>query len=207
MLLTELPFLQSVVTQFHQTSLLEWVGTISGFICIYLATKASIWNWPISIISVVAYGFLFFENKLYGDTGLQLYFLFTAFYGWYFWLKKKPSEQDKPITLLSFKQWVFAAAATIVLTLLLSLYLKSYTDTDVPYIDGFCTAMSFVAQLMMTRKILENWILWIIVDICYVPLYFHKNLALTAVLYFVLVILAVIGYLDWKKTYREQLQH
>ena len=207
MLLTELPFLQAVAAQFHQTSWLEWVGTISGFICIYLATKESIWNWPVSIISVIAYTFIFYENKLYGDTGLQLYFLGTAFYGWYFWLKKTPAAADKPITTLSLKEWGFVAVSTVVLTVLLSLYLKSYTDTDVPYIDGFCTAMSFVAQLMMTRKILENWVLWIIVDICYVPLYFHKNLALTAVLYFVLVILAVIGYLDWKKTHREQLQH
>lgn len=65
--------------------------------------------------------------------------------------------------------------------------------------------MSFVAQLLMTRKILQNWLLWIVVDICYVPLYIHKHLSLTAILYFVLIILAIIGYLDWRKTYREQI--
>jgi len=206
MLYLETPIFQAIISQFHQTSWLEWVGTISGFICIYLAAKENIWNWPVSIISVVAYSFVFYENKLYGDTGLQLYFLATAFYGWYFWLLKKKTS-DKPITSIPAKQWIVIAAGIGILTFLLSFYLKKYTDTDVPYADAFCTAMSFTAQLMMTRKILQNWILWIIVDICYVPLYFHKHLALTAVLYFVLIILAFIGYLDWKKTYREQQPH
>lgn len=206
MLYLETPIFQAIISQFHQTSWLEWVGTISGFICIYLAAKENIWNWPVSIISVVAYSFVFYENKLYGDTGLQLYFLATAFYGWYFWLRKKQTD-DKPITSISAKHWLFIAGGVAVLTFLLSFYLKKYTDTDVPYADAFCTAMSFTAQLMMTRKILQNWILWVIVDICYVPLYFHKHLALTAVLYFVLIILAFMGYLDWKKTYREQQQH
>lgn len=206
MLLVEIPFFEALITQFHQTSGLEWVGTISGFICIYLAAKENIWNWPVSIISVVAYSFVFYEHQLYGDTGLQLYFLATAFYGWYFWLRKKKAD-NKPIVRLTGRQWLLTGAAIVLLTFLLSFYLKKYTDTDVPYADAFCTAMSFTAQLLMTRKILQNWILWIIVDICYVPLYFHKHLALTAVLYFVLIILAFTGYLDWKKTYREQQQH
>ena len=206
MLYLDTPIFQAISSQFHQTSWLEWVGTISGFICIYLAAKENIWNWPISIISVVTYSFVFYENKLYGDTGLQLYFLATAFYGWYFWLRKKQTD-DKPIESITAKQWLFIAGGIGVLTFLLSFYLKRYTDTDVPYADAFCTAMSFTAQLMMTRKILQNWILWVIVDICYVPLYFHKHLALTAFLYFVLIILAFTGYLDWKKTYREQQQH
>ena len=197
---------QAVITQFHQTSWLEWIGNIAGFICIYLAAKENIWNWPVSIISVIAYSFLFYEHKLYGDTGLQIYFLATAIYGWYFWLRKKASK-EKPVTSISGKQWLLVIAGIAILTFLLSIYLKRYTDTDVPYADGFCTAMSFTAQLLMTRKVLQNWILWVIVDICYVPLYFHKHLALTAVLYFILIILAFKGYLDWKKTYREQPQH
>ena len=203
MLLLDIPFYQSIINQFQQTSWLEWVGTISGFVCIYLAAKENIWNWPISIISVVAYSIVFYESKLYGDTVLQIYFLSTAFYGWYFWLKKKTSD-DKPVESITGRQWAYIILGIAVLTGLLGLFLKSKTDTDVPYIDGFCTAMSFAAQLLMTRKILQNWIIWIVVDICYVPLYIHKHLALTAVLYFVLIILAIIGYIDWRRTYREQ---
>jgi nicotinamide mononucleotide transporter len=203
MVFLESSFLQSVILQFQNTSWLEWVGTITGFICIYLAAKENIWNWPISIISVLAYTFIFFESKLYGDTALQLYFLFTAFYGWYFWLKKKAAH-EKPIESINGKQWLMIITGIIILTGLLGFFLSHYTDTDVPYIDGFCTAMSFAAQLLMTRKVLQNWIIWIVVDICYVPLYLHKHLSLTALLYFVLIILAFIGYLDWRRTYREQ---
>ena len=197
---------QAISQQFYQISWLEWLGTITGFICIYLAAKENIWNWPVSIISVVAYSIVFYQNKLYGDAGLQIYFLGTAFYGWYIWLRKK-STADRPIERIAGMQWLYVCAGIIILTLLLSMYLKANTDTDVPYADGFCTAMSFTAQLLLTRKILQNWILWIVVDICYVPLYFHKHLALTAVLYIVLIIIAFIGYLDWKKTYREQQEH
>lgn len=204
MLFLDIPFLQSLSNQFQQTSLLEWVGTISGFICIYLAAKENIWNWPVSIISVLAYSIVFYESKLYGDAVLQFYFLSTAFYGWYYWLKKKTAK-EKPVERISGKQWLYIVGGILILTVLLGLFLSKYTDTDVPYIDGFCTAMSFAAQLLMTRKILQNWILWIVVDICYVPLYIHKHLSLTAVLYFVLIILAIIGYLDWRKTYREQI--
>ncbi len=203
MLLLDIPFYQSILTQFQHASWLEWTGTISGFICIYLAAKENIWSWPVSIISVLAYSIVFYESKLYGDTVLQFYFLATAIYGWYFWLKKK-STNDKPVESIAAAQWLYIVAGVLALTILLGLFLKTYTDTDVPYIDGFCTAMSFAAQLMLSRKILQNWILWIIVDICYVPLYIHKHLSLTAILYFVLIILAFIGYLDWRKTYREQ---
>jgi nicotinamide mononucleotide transporter len=203
MVLLEITFLKSIIDQFLNTGWLEWVGTITGFICIYLAAKENIWNWPVSIISVLAYTFIFFESKLYGDTLLQLYFLFTAFYGWYFWLKKKAAH-ERPIESIKPRHWLIIVLSIAALTGLLGLFLDNYTDTDVPYIDGFCTAMSFVAQLLMTRKILQNWVIWIVVDICYVPLYLHKHLSLTALLYFVLIILAFIGYRDWKKTYREQ---
>jgi nicotinamide mononucleotide transporter len=206
-----MPFLdtqivQAISQQFFQISWLEWLGTVTGFICIYLAAKEHIWNWPVSIISVVAYAIVFYQNKLYGDAGLQIYFLGTAVYGWYIWLRKEKTT-DRPIESIAGIQWLYVIAGIIILTAVLSIYLKVNTDTDVPYADGFCTAVSFIAQLLLTRKILQNWILWVVVDICYVPLYFHKHLALTAVLYIVLTIIAFMGYLDWKKTYREQQKH
>ena len=203
MLLSYTSFFQSVLNQFQQTGWLEWIGTISGFICIYLAAKENIWNWPVSIVSVLAYSIVFYESQLFGDAALQIYFLGTAFYGWYFWLYKK-EKHEKPIEILTFKQWLFVGLSILILTGLLYAYLKNFTKTDVPLADSFCTSMSFVAQLLMTRKILQSWILWIIVDICYVPLYLHKHLALTTVLYVALIVLAIIGYLDWKKTYKLQ---
>lgn len=194
-------FFQQVLVQFKQTSLLEWVGVISAFICIYLAAKEHILNWPVSIISAGVYAVVYYQYKLYGDSFLQLYFVSTAIYGWYYWLKRK-RHHEEPIVSFGLKGWLLTFSSVVVLTILLSLFLDNYTNTDVPYADGFCTAMSFVAQFLMTRKILQNWILWIIVDICYVPLLLYKGLASTAVLYAVLIVLAIIGYLDWRKTWK-----
>lgn len=198
-------FFRTVIEQFLQTSVLEWLATISGFLCVYLAAKQHILNWPISIISVAIYAYLFYHSKLYGDAILQIYFFGTAIYGWYFW-RKISTQAERPIRQISRKQGFYILLAILGLTLCLGLGLDTYTDSDVPYIDAFCTAMSFVAQFLMTRKILQNWLLWIVVDLCYIPLYLHKNLLLTAVLYFAFTLVAWKGYQDWKKTYEQNLK-
>jgi len=196
-------FMQLLADQFRHTTWAEWLGVITGFTCIYLAARAHIWNWPVSIISVISYAWVFFEARMYGDMALQFYFLFTAFYGWYYWIRRRDTN-ERPVVSIKARQWLWVLASVTVLSVLLGMFLDRFTDSDVPYADGFCTAVSFVAQILLTRKILENWILWVFVDICYVPLYIYKNLNLSAVFYAFLVIIAFKGYLDWKKTYREQ---
>ncbi len=196
---------QAVAEQFSQTSALEWFGTLTGFACVYLAAKQHILNWPISILSVIAYAVLFYDFHLYGDAVLQFYFLGTAVYGWYYWVKRK-QEHDKPIVSFNFKELMLTCFSILILAALLGLFLDKFTDSTVPYIDGFCTSMSFVAQFLMTRKVLQNWILWVVVDICYVPLYIYKNLYLTAVLYILFLGLAAMGYFDWKKTWKASVK-
>ncbi|SUI96561.1 Nicotinamide riboside transporter pnuC [Sphingobacterium spiritivorum] len=193
-------FFQQIARQFVQTSLLEWIGTITGFLCVYLAARQHILNWPVSIISVTIYAYLFYHSKLYGDAVLQIYFLGTAVYGWYYWIKRK-KEADKPIVSFTNRQMLWTIGIILLLTAALGTFLDHQTNSDVPYIDGFCTAVSFVAQFLMTRKVLQNWLLWVFVDICYIPLYYHKNLLLTAVLYLAFAVIAWNGYKDWKKTY------
>ena len=194
-------FFQQIARQFAQTSWLEWLGTLTGFLCVYLAAKQNIWNWPISIISVASYAILFYNAKLYGDTVLQFYFLSTAVYGWYYWIRRK-EEKKKPIVKASNGQLLLCLLAILILTLSIGYLLDSKTSSDVPYIDAFCTSVSFVAQFLMTRKVLQNWLLWVFVDICYIPLYIHKDLMLTAVLYLVFTLIAWNGYRDWQKTYK-----
>ncbi len=193
--------LSQLFQQFLATSLLEWIATLSGFLCVYLAAKQNIWNWPISIISVLTYFYIFYHSKLYGDSVLQLYFLGTAIYGWYYWNKRAHSD-EKPISSFNSKQMMMTIAVIAALSLLLGFALGRWTNSDVPYADGFCTATSFVAQFLMTRKVLQNWLIWVFVDICYIPLYYHKDLLLTAVLYFAFAIIAWNGYRDWRKTYQ-----
>lgn len=198
-------FWQLVWNQLLQTSALEWFGTITGFLCVYLAARQHILNWPVAIFSIIAYVFLFFEYKLYGDAVLQVYFLGTSIYGWHYWLKRKENHQ-KPIVSLNKKEFTGVILAITILSLLIGAFLDQYTDSDVPYIDGACTAGSFVAQFLMTRKIIQNWILWIVIDICYIPLYLYKDLALTAILYTLYLGLATMGYLDWRRTWKQSNQ-
>jgi nicotinamide mononucleotide transporter len=200
-ILLQSAFWQHIADQFRETSWLEWIGTVSGFACVYLAAKQHMLNWPVSIVSVVAYAVLFYDYQLFGDAVLQIYFLSTAIYGWYYWIKRK-QEHEKPIVSLSKKEFALAVGGIAVLSVLLGMFLDHFTPTNVPYADGFCTAMSFVAQYLMTRKVLQNWILWIVVDACYVPLYIYKDLYLTAVLYTLFLAIAAMGYLDWKKTWK-----
>lgn len=190
-----------ISNQLAATTWLEWIGTISGFACVYLAARENIWNWPVAIISVIAYSVLFYEYGLYGDAVLQLYFMATSIYGWYYWIKRKEAH-ERPVSSLSAAGMAAVVASGALLTLVLGWFLDNYTDTNVPYADGFCTALSFIAQFLMTRKVLQNWIIWIIVDICYVPLYLYKDLMLTAVLYTLFLALAVMGYLQWRKSFR-----
>lgn len=199
-MLLQISFWDLIINQLAATTWLEWVGTLSGFACVYLAARENIWNWPVAIISVIAYSVLFFEYGLYGDAALQIYFMGTSIYGWYYWLKRKELHQ-KPVVRLANRDFALIFFAAVLLTLLLGWFLDNYTDTNVPYADGFCTAGSFIAQFLMTRKVLQSWILWIVVDICYVPLYLYKDLMLTAVLYTLFLGLAVMGYLQWKRSY------
>ena len=193
--------IQQLFNQFLMTSSLEWLATITGFLCVYLAAKQNIWNWPISIVSVLTYLYIFYQNKLYGDSLLQLYFLSTAVYGWYYW-NKRAHSQEKPISSLSTRQFFWTIIIILAVSGILGFVLDKFTDTDVPYADGFCTATSFVAQFLMTRKVLQNWLLWVFVDICYIPLYLHKDLVLTSFLYLAFAVIAWNGYRDWGKTFK-----
>src|SRR5690606_25052093 len=193
-------FLSPFYQQFLETSALEWLATITGFLCVFLAAKQNIWNWPISIISVLTYLFIFYQHKLYGDAVLQIYFLTTAAYGWYYWTKRNQSN-EKPISSLSPREFLLTTLIVLLLSIGLGFLLDHGTDSDVPYDDGFCTAVIFVAQFLMTRKVLQNWLLWVIVDLCYIPLYLYKGLILTAVLYLVFAIIAWNGYRGWRKSY------
>jgi nicotinamide mononucleotide transporter len=188
----------------HQ-SLLEIMGVITGLLCVGLAALNNIWNWPIAIISVGIYIFIFFDSHLYADMGLQVYFMAMNIYGWYYWSQKPPSEDKAPVMRITQQEVIYSLIAVVVFTFFLGSVLK-YTPASYPYVDSFCAACSLVAQVFLARKVLENWLIWIFVDIIYVGVYIFKSLDLTAIMYAVYVGLALWGYMDWKKDYRKQLQ-
>jgi len=198
-------YIVSVFTDWlRNQSLLETSGVITGILCVYLAAKNNIWNWPIAIISVLIYILIFFEAKLYADTGLQVYFLAMNLYGWYFW-SRKDVHKKVPVTSISTQEIILSFAGIVVFTAGLGLFLYKGTDASFPFTDSFCTACSLVAQVFLARKVLENWLIWIFVDVIYVGLYISKNLHLTAGMYALYIIIAVIGYHNWRQEYKRSL--
>ena len=184
---------------------MEWFGVFTGILCVWLAAKNNIFNWPIAILSVLTYVFIFYEHKLYADMGLQFYFLVMNIYGWYFWHQhKKSKEQDTPVSIIKKKEVLLCIAGIIVFTLVLGLFLHKKTDAAFPFLDSFCTACSLIAQIFLARKVLENWLIWIFVDIIYVGIYISKDLYATAFMYALYIYIATVGYLAWRKIYREQ---
>lgn len=198
-------FMNSIAQYILHTETLEWLGVFTGLLCVWLAAKNNIWGWPFAIVSVIIYMFIFFENKLYADMGLQVYFLAMNIYGWYYWRKEKdnPSIQQ-PITLISKKACVLSAIGVVFFTLILGFLLHKNTDASFPFIDSFCTACSLIAQALLARRVLHNWIIWIFVDIIYVAVYLSKDLYATSLMYAIYVVIAIMGYIDWKKIYHEQ---
>ncbi len=182
---------------------IELAAVISGFIYIYLSVRQNIWLWFFGIITSVLYIYVYFVSKFYADMSLQFYYVFISIYGWFAWYNGKKNNPDKKfsVTRTNFKTASILFFITVLLFLFYILILKQ-TDTTIPFGDAFTTSVSITATWMLTRKKIEHWILWIIVNIISIGLYFHKELYPTVILFCVYTIIAVIGYLEWKKEIR-----
>jgi nicotinamide mononucleotide transporter len=184
------------------TTPLELSAFLLSVMTVLLNIRQNHWAWLFSIAASALYGAVFFDARLYGDAGLQAVFIAASIWGWYQWVHGA-ADQSLVVTRLSRSGWLFSIAAWLAGFLLLSAFLKAYTNTDVPHADGFLTAGSLLGTLLLARKKVENWIVWIVVDVIYVGLYVYKNLMLTALLYAVFVVLAVIGVRAWNNIARK----
>jgi nicotinamide mononucleotide transporter len=196
---------ESFLQFFKVTGWLEWCGVITGIVCVWLAAKNNILNWPIAIISVLIYIVIFYDSKLYADMGLQVYFFGMNLYGWYFWIKnRKLNQASSPVLFITANEILFSIVGIIVFTFIIGYLLHSHTDAAFPFIDSFCTACSLIAQVFLARKVLQNWLIWIFVDIIYVAVYVSKGLYATSIMYALYVYIATVGFIDWRKIYRKQ---
>jgi nicotinamide mononucleotide transporter len=186
-------------------SALELVAAITGAVSVWLSVRQNIWSWPTAIVNVVLYALVFWEARLYADMGLQVVYALLSLYGWYEWLYGGEGRTELRVTRtpprLGLLLTVIAAAGSA----LLGTLLRHTTDAALPYMDSFLSSTSLVAQWMMTRKLLENWLVWIFVDVLYVGMFLFKGLYLTAGLYAVFLGLAVRGYLDWRRSMTARL--
>jgi nicotinamide mononucleotide transporter len=188
------------------TTPLELVSFLLAMITVALNIRQNPWTWLFSIVSSALYAVVFFGSKLYGDMSLQLVFIAVSVWGWYQWLHGGSEHQALKASRLPLSGWLASLVAWLIGFAVISLFLRTFTDTDVPYMDGFLTAGSLLGQLLLSRKKLENWHVWIVVDVLYIGLYAYKNLILTAVLYAIFVVMAVIGLRTWKKKLASDIQ-
>lgn len=190
------------VSSWLAANYMEIIGTLTSLIYIYLSVKKNILCWLFGIISSAIYVYVFLQSGFYADMGLNIYYVFISIYGWILWSRGKPGSENKaelPVSSLSLKLALLLFIITAIIFVLIAYLLANYTDSQIPYWDAFTTACSIVATWMLARKILEHWIIWIIVDLVSMGLYIYKDLYVTFVLFLVYTSLAVIGYIRWKR--------
>lgn len=180
----------------------EWVGAIFGLLSVYLTLRAHIWCWPTGIVSVVAFAVLFYDIKLYADMLLQIFFLVTSVQGWYLWRYGGAQRTELPMSTLTGRQMVALGVGLVLAILLVGTLFSIYTDAHIPFWDATASGISVVAQVLLMRKKLENWYLWIVVDVLSVGIYIYKEVYLTAGLYVIFLALAVGGLLAWRRDLR-----
>lgn len=187
------------INAYFQKNGLELAGVLTGIVCVYYNARQNVWGWAWSMISVGIYFVIFLRTKLYADAGLQVFFFVVSVYGIYEWLFGGENRTELPVSRFPKKYVALTLVAGVAFWAGLSWVLHRYTDAALPYLDSALTTVSLVAQWMLARKYLENWLLWIGADAVYVGMYLFKDLHYTAFLYFVYLGLATMGYLAWRK--------
>jgi nicotinamide mononucleotide transporter len=183
---------------------LEMTAVVFGLLSVIYTIRQSMWCWPTGLINVILYVLIFFRAALYSDVVLQVIYVPLQLYGWYHWLRGNPNGPDLPITrLTSFAVCIWTAVA-VNLIVLDGYIMQRYFNAALPYWDAAIAVLSLIAQYLLARKVLENWLIWIAVDILALGVYTAKGLYLTTGLYGVYLILATIGLIAWLKSFQTQ---
>lgn len=179
----------------------EVLGVVFSILYLFFSIRQNILLWPMGIISALLYMVVFYQSKLYAAMGLNGYYFIISIYGWILWRRDLDNGKDFPMIRISWRLGVILSLITTVTFLAIGVILKRYTDSPIPFWDAFTTAVSFTATWMLAKKILEHWILWIIVDAVSMGLYLYRGLYPTLILFAIYTSMAIIGYIEWKKTY------
>ena len=180
-------------------SWLELIAAGLGIVAVWLTVRQNPWCWPIGLVMVLLYAWLFFDWRLYSNLLLQLLFAGLQLYGWWQWTRGGERHDGRQVSRLAAAGLAAGLSAGAGGALLLGYLMATYTDASSPWLDATLTAFSLVAQLWMAQKRLQCWALWIVVDLCYVAFFLHSALYLTAGLYAAFTALAVSGWLSWRR--------
>jgi len=187
----------------HGSSCLEAVAVAFGVVSVLLSVKENIWSWPTALINVALYTLLFYQTGLYSDMGLQVVYFVLSIYGWYEWLYGGKGRTELQVSRTPRRVWLALSAIGVAFWAVDGFATSHLPSVSLPYVDAATATVSLCAQYMMTRKYLENWTLWIIIDVVYVAMFIYKGLYLTAGNYAIYFVLAVMGHVAWKKSLAE----
>ncbi|GAA2694193.1 MULTISPECIES: nicotinamide riboside transporter PnuC [Actinoplanes] len=186
------------------TTWAEVLGFVTGLLTVGLLVRQHILNWPLGILNVLLLMLVFGTAGLYADMGLQVIYVLLGLYGWWAWLYGGADRTRLVVRTTTRAEWLALAVAGVVITGGLWLFLDRLTGSTVPLADALTTALSLLATYGQTRKLVENWWLWIAADVIYIPLYAYKDLWLTAILYLAFLVLCVLGLRSWQAARRAQ---
>ncbi|PHQ29766.1 nicotinamide riboside transporter PnuC [Leeuwenhoekiella nanhaiensis] len=197
-----LDFLFGQYSDYETSSIvLELVGVVFGLLSVWFSKQNNIWVYPTGMISTAIYVYLLAKWGLLGDMMINAYYFSMSVYGWYIWTRKVDAEHVTPITSTTAKEHQISALifiATIIFVFIVYTAFDKWNDWTA-YVDTLTTAIFFVGMWLMARRKLENWIYWILGDVISVPLYFYKGFTFTSLQYLIFTVLAIYGYISWKK--------
>jgi len=194
-----------VMKHFFKSDWFEFAGVVTGVLGVYLVAVENILNWPIGIVNVSLYAYVFWGAKLYADMVLQFVFFALCIHGWVQWVRGGESGTALRISRLKKSEYGLLGGVILVATLVVAPIIKA-RGGEFAYVDSALAITSVTAQFLLNRKKVESWILWILVDIVYIPVYIQRGLQSTAVLYVLFLGLAISGLLQWLKTERDERQ-
>jgi len=194
--------IDEIIQGLIDTSLLEWAGVIIGTFYLILIARKNRFGWFFAMISTSIYIYLCYQAGLYIESGLQVFYFVIAIYGWLSW-NKIPSE-ERLIIRWPLKYHLINILISSAVTVLLGYIMVVFTDQKNPYLDSFSTVFSLVATFMVTQRVLENWIYWIIIDTTLIFLYSSRGLHLTGFHYLIYTIIAIFAFFSWYKLYKAQ---
>jgi nicotinamide mononucleotide transporter len=200
--------METIVQQFmdgmRQTSLLEYIAVFAGIASVWFSKKENILVYPVGLINTVIYIYLSMKGHLLGEASVNFYYTVMSIYGWFLWAKRDEKQDYKlHISFSNSRDWknqlMFFTAFYFAIYFALQYLKTDFAPGAIPWADAFASASAYTGMWLMTRKKVESWIWWIITNIASIPLYFVKGYVFTSVYYFVLLILAMYGLIEWRK--------
>ena len=191
---------------------LEKIAIVSGIISVWFSKKGNIWVYPIGILSTIIYIYLSFQGDLFGEATVNLYYTIMSIYGWYNWMRQDGNKElliriSNSSTSERRKEILFFIGVYIIIFLALQYIKDAFAPGAIPWADALASASAFTGMWLMAKKKVNSWIWWIITNIVSVPLYYVKGYDNTSLYYLILLVLAILGLIEWRKKAHEVEQH